>query len=163
MGANRHSTLAFLFAATVVIGASCQSDSLPAAGAPGAHIWFESSVKLDVKRYTFVAGFLGGASQSSCSAWSFSRESLTDAQLTAIEAVTLQPFPAGMACTPDGYSYDEATITDRDGTTATYQDTACDYLRIPVSIAMLPTGFFGADFPLGNSQYCPWDTGLPTF
>jgi hypothetical protein len=88
-------------------------------------------------------------------AWSFSDQSLTDVQLTAIEGVTLQPFPAGDACDQDGYSYSEATVTDGDGTTAKYRDTGCAFLRISGSTAMLPSGFFGSTFPLGDSTVCP--------
>jgi hypothetical protein len=155
MGANCRSTIAVLFAATIVISASCHSDDPPAPGTPGAHIWFESSVKLDVMESGYIGSIFGSPSHSSCSVWSYSRESLTEAQLKVLTAVTLQPFPAGMACTMDGYSYVKASITDRDGTTAIYTDTGCDYLKIPGSTAMLPPRFFVSDFPLGNGQPCP--------
>jgi hypothetical protein len=152
VGATRNSARAMLVAAMVVIGTGCNSNSPPASGAPGAHIWFESSVGLDVRQYTVFDSPVAPES-STCVAWSFSRQSLTDVQLTAIEGVILQPFPVGGACAEDGYSYSDATITDGDGTTATYRDTGCDFLRI--STAMLPTGFFGSTFPLGDSTVCP--------
>ena len=83
-------------------------------------------------------------------------DGLNDAQLTAIEGVTLQPFPTVGACNfADGYRYSEATVTDGDGTAATYRDTGCPFLTIPGSTAMIPTGFFGSTFPLGDSIACP--------
>jgi len=106
-----------------------------------------------VRNYAYFDSSVGPG-YSSCAAWSFSGQSLTETQLAAIEAVTLQPLPTGDACTLDGYSYSEATVADRDGTPATYRDTGCDFLRVPGSMAMLPTGFFGSTFPLGDSQVC---------
>ena len=97
-----------------------------------------------------------GPGLSTCRAWSFSNQSFTDAQVTAIEGVTLQPFPTVGACDQqDGYSYSEATVTDGDGTAAKYRDTGCPFLTISGSTAMLPTGFFGSTFPLGDSTPCP--------
>ena len=155
VAATPNSARAILLSAIVVIGTGCTSNSQPASGAPGAHIWFEASVGLDVRDYAYFDSSVGPG-LSTCRAWSFSDQSFTDAQLTAIEGVTLQPFPAVGACDQtDGYWYSEATVTDGDGTAATYRDTGCPYLTIPGSTAMLPTGFFGSTFPLGDSTVCP--------
>ena len=86
--------------------------------------------------------------------WSFPRESMTADQLAAIESLTLQPLPTGDACGADGYDVFTATVTDRDGTTATYKDTGCPYLMIAGASAILPNGFFRFKFPLGDSQPC---------
>jgi len=154
------SARAILLSAMVVSGTGCTSNSQPASGAPGAHIWFESSVGLDVRDYAYFDSSVGpdrsvGPGLFTCRAWSFSDQSFNDAQLTAIEGVALRPFPTVGACDSDGYSYSEATVTDGDGTAATYRDTECPYLTIPGSTAMLPTGFFGSIFPLGDSTPCP--------
>jgi hypothetical protein len=155
VGATPNSARAILLAAIVVIGTGCTSNSQPASAGPGAHIWFESSVELDVRDYAYFDSSVGPG-LSTCRAWSFSDQSLTDDQLAAIEGVTLQPFPAGDACDQqDGYSYNEATVTDGDGTAAEYRDTGCAFLRISGSTAMLPPGFFGSTFPLGDSTPCP--------
>lgn len=147
-------TRVLCLAAVTVMGAGCQSDGSPAEGSPGAHIWFESSVQLDLERIEVFDG-PGVAPPGTCGAWSFPRAALTDAQLAAVEAVTLRSFPTSNACEADGYTYTDATVTDTDGTTATYRDTGCPYLRIAGSSAMLPPGFFGSTFPLGASQPCP--------
>ena len=184
MGTRRSSVLAFLLGVILGAATSCRSGSAPfpevaaspdaesidgaassatdaageqlASGTPGAPFWFKSSIKLDVNCHIFddTWGPNAAPPSSSCTAWSFTRDSLTDRQQSILETATLQALPSGYSCTLDGYDYCEAIISDQDGSAATYRDTNCDYLRVPDAKAILSSDLFHSIFPLGTGQAC---------
>jgi hypothetical protein len=79
---------------------------------------------------------------------------LTDTQRSILGSATLQALPPSGSCTPDGYDYCEAIISDQNGATATYRDTGCSYLKVPDAKAILPPDLRHGVFPLETGQTC---------
>jgi hypothetical protein len=77
---------------------------------------------------------------------------LTAEQQTKLDAIVLVPLTP--ECTSDGYTYNELTVTDADGTAARYRDTGCDYLKADGAEALLPKNAFN-DFPHPDASNCP--------
>jgi hypothetical protein len=125
-------------------------------GVAGAHIWFSTSVSLKLREEWAYIGWGGtqGSSGSSCS--SFERGALSEYQLHDLDAITLVPITD--ACSSDGFSLQELTVVDADGTSASYRDTGCPSLRIKGAQAMLPYAL-GGTFT-SSSTTCD-DSGAP--
>jgi hypothetical protein len=135
---RRGSIPALLCAAHV--GCSGGETSKPSErGVPGAHVWFETSTAIAVQRTWSFNGPSGGAGVSGHECADFDREALSDEQLAALSSLVLVPL--NDSCTADGYDYHSITIADADGSSATYEDTGCDYLSGEARRAMLaPSG-----------------------
>jgi len=156
MSTNCAPGMALLLGMVLCSSTGCHSGEQLASGTPGAHLWFRSSAKLDVKRYTFYDtwGTNAAPPSSSCTAWSFTRDTLTETQQSILDSATLQELPSSDSCTADGFDYCEAIISDQDGSAATYRDTNCDFLRVPDAKAILSYDLFHSVFPLGTGGAC---------
>jgi hypothetical protein len=125
----------------------------PLRATAGAHIWFDSSVAIRITSRWFYDTWGVDAepphSGSSCSI--LRRNTLTDAQRTALAAIVL--IPIKNQCSVDGYRYLEMKVYDADGSTATYRDTGCFYLADSGASVMLPTDL-ARDVPLEDGEAC---------
>jgi hypothetical protein len=121
-------------------------------GVPGAHVWFETSAAVTVQRIWSFNGPTGGASVSGRECADFVRETLSEAQLAALGSLVLVPLDD--RCTADGYDYHSITIADADGSSATYEDTGCDYLSGEGRRAMLPRSGIDAELWALDSTRC---------
>lgn len=124
-------------------------------GAPGSHVWFDSSTSIQLENHwsfeTLGPGSTGQP-KSGSSSLALEKSALSADQLTALEGLVLVPLTS--SCTADAYSYDELTVFDEDGSKAIYRDTGCSYLRAEGAQAMLPPDALSRElFPRG--------TGLP--
>ncbi len=72
-------------------------------GAPGSHIWFESSIAVELATVWAFDGWGGNPPQSGQACWRLDREALSVAQLATLAAVTL--IPLNDSCTADGFRY----------------------------------------------------------
>lgn len=126
-------------------------DPLPK-GTPGAHVWFDSSVRVQY-RYELSRTLWGGDGgireryEESCG---ILERPLTDAQEAALKTIVLVPINS--ACSADGFDVRELTVFDADGSEAVYRDTGCSYLRVVGAKAMLPLGF---SLPSDGWKACP--------
>jgi hypothetical protein len=132
------------------------TDAGPLRGEPGSPVWFESSTAIQVTRaWGFDSwGPDAGPPQSGASCATFVRTEMTSDQLAALEAIVL--VPATDSCPYDGYQYTELTVLDRDGSSAVYRDTGCNYPRVAAAATvMLPQGALSATtFPTDSTAAC---------
>jgi hypothetical protein len=159
--ATRRMLLEAMLALTLLVPACSSSDrdephAVPAdlpRGQPGSHVWFDSSVSLELKESYFFDTWGPNAPppSSGTSCWTLTRDALTAEQQTKLDAIVLAPLTA--ECTSDGYSYDELTVTDTDGTAATYRDTGCESRKLDGAEALLPKNAFNA-FPHPVATSC---------
>ena len=127
------------------------SSGKPAAGAVGTHVWTASSSSLELRHMWSSTGTTISESGSQC--WYVGSASLSDAQRTLLEGLTLVPLTD--ACTADGYDIYQLTIYDLDGSQAVYRNTGCSSLRVPGAQAMLPPDAFPNDaFPANTAVNC---------
>ncbi len=93
-----------------------------------------------------------GPPQSGSECWFFDREEMSAVQLRALSDLVL--IPIDDACTADGYSYYELSVTNDDGAVQSYRTTGCSYLRLPGATALIPQDFFTSSFPLAEGESC---------
>jgi hypothetical protein len=107
----------------------------PTLGGPGSHVWFESSIAVELATVWAFDGWGVNPPQSGQACWRLDREALSVAQLATLAAVTL--IPLNDSCTADGFRFREVTVYDVDGTSRSYRDTGCDYLMVEGARGML--------------------------
>jgi hypothetical protein len=78
---------------------------------------------------------------------------MDEAQLDALAGLTLVPLDE--RCTADGHAYQELTVHDADGSSATYRDTGCAHLRVEGAAAMLSAGALDGELFMTSESDCP--------
>lgn len=106
-------------------------------GEVGSHVWraTSASVTLDTHWSYDSLGQPGVMPSSGSTSMTHLRAELSPGALGRLEGLKLIPLED--QCTADGYRYNVLTITDADGTSATYADTGCNYLRVEGATVML--------------------------
>jgi hypothetical protein len=123
-------------------------------GTVGARIWTESSATITIRTQSFLDAWGAGGQRpfSTESCRTASREELTESQLTFLQTIELVSL--NDQCTSDGFSYIEIKVQDNDGTTSTFRDTGCDFLKVPSAKAILPSNLLASDFEQDQLRPC---------